>query len=447
MKKFVRKFTWTTGLFLLTFLANAQADKKWTLSDCIQYAVQHNIQINTLRLTQQKTEQDVWAAKGAQIPSLTGSVGNSLNNGFFSAGNGTGITDQLINNGTYSLNSSVTLWNAGYVRNNIRQQELLSKSAGLSVQQAQNNLTLQITQDYLSVLLTQENIQYISSLLATSDSLVKQGQVLYDAGSIAKVALLQLQSQLASDQYLLVQSKNTLRQNILTLKQLLQLPTDSSFDVAMFPTIEMKRILPSLSAVQESAWANFPDSRIGQLGLEVANLDIEKARAAAQPSLKAYGNIGSGYSSVLMNSIDPKTGILTQNRNNLYENIGLTLSIPIFSQRLNKTNLEKARLGKQQAGLDLQNTQLILSQSVEQAYLNVQNAIQSFDAAQVQLQTATENYRIGNEQFRLGAITAYDLQVLRNTYVQAIQSFTQAKYNAVLQQKIYEFYNGTPITL
>lgn len=447
MKNLVLKFTWATGLVLLTFQSNAQVSKQWTLQDCIQYATEHNIQINTLRLNQQKASQDAWSAKGARIPSLSGSVGNSINNGFLTTGNGSGITDQLSNNGTYSLNSTITLWNAGYTRNNIRQQELLFQSAGYSVQQAQNNLTLQVTQDYLAVLLTRENIQYLSSLVATSDSLVKQGQIFYDAGSIAKVALLQLQSQLAADQYLLVQSNNTLRQNILTLKQLLQLPTDSSFEVAMFPAIDMKRILPSLSEVQESAWKNFPDSRIGQLGLQVADLDLAKARAAAQPTLKAYGNIGSGYSSVLVNSIDPKTGILTQNRNNLYENMGLTLSIPIFSQRINKAGIEKARLGIQQASLDLQNTRLVLLQAVEQAYLEVQNAIQSYDAAQVQLQTATENYRIGNEQFRLGAITAYDLLVLRNTYVQAIQSFTQSKYNAILQQKIYEFYNGNSITL
>lgn len=447
MKNLVLKFTWATGLVLLTFQSNAQVSKQWTLQDCIQYATEHNIQINTLRLNQQKASQDAWSAKGARIPSLSGSVGNSINNGFLTTGNGSGITDQLSNNGTYGLNSTITLWNAGYTRNNIRQQELLFQSAGYSVHQAQNNLTLQVTQDYLAVLLTRENIQYLSSLVATSDSLVKQGQIFYDAGSIAKVALLQLQSQLAADQYLLVQSNNTLRQNILTLKQLLQLPTDSSFEVAMFPAIDMKRILPSLSEVQESAWKNFPDSRIGQLGLQVADLDLAKARAAAQPTLKAYGNIGSGYSSVLVNSIDPKTGILTQNRNNLYENMGLTLSIPIFSQRINKAGIEKARLGIQQASLDLQNTRLVLLQAVEQAYLEVQNAIQSYDAAQVQLQTATENYRIGNEQFRLGAITAYDLLVLRNTYVQAIQSFTQSKYNAILQQKIYEFYNGNSITL
>jgi outer membrane protein len=84
---------------------------------------------------------------------------------------------------------------------------------------------------------------------------------------------------------------------------------------------------------------------------------------------------------------------------------------------------------------------------VEQAYLNASNAMQSYEAANLQLQAAAESYRITNEQFKLGAINIYDLLQQRNQYVQAVQAFTQAKYTAVLQQKIYEFYMGNPVTL
>lgn len=434
-------------LTLLTLALPAQTGTKWTLQDCLRYAESHNIQLNTLRLNWQSSKQDVWSAKGAKIPALAATAGNSVNNGFVTGTNGSNITDQLSNNGTYSLNSSVILWNSNSVNNNIRQQELIAQTAALSVEQARNNLSLQITQYYLDILLAHENIQYINSLVATSDSLVKQGELFYDAGSIAKVALLQLKSQLASDRYLQVQANNAFRQNILLLKQLLQLPTDSSFDIEVPSSLETDGNLPALTDVQQTALTHFPDAQIGQLGVQIADLGISKAKAATVPTLKAYGNIGSGYSNVLLHPVDPKTGVLTQNRNNLYENVGLTLSIPIFSQRINRANIEKAKINLRQADLDFQNTRLVLSQAVEQSYLNVENAIQSLAAAREQWLAATENYRIGKEQFSVGAISVYDLLVLRNSYVQAIQSYTQARYTAVLQRKIYEFYNGNAITL
>jgi outer membrane protein len=419
--------------------------KAWTIAECIQYAADHNIQISSLRLNEQSVLQDLNAAKAARIPGLSGSVTNSFNNANNNVGGG--LIDQLTTSGSYAVNSSVILWNDNSINNTIRQRELQAQSAGLSVQQSLNNITLLITQDYLNILLAKENLKYITDLVSTSEERVKQGQMFYDAGSIAKKDLLQLQAQLASDKYLLVQIQNTIRQNILSLKQTLQLPVDTLFDVMTPDTVIVTYALPPLNEVRKKALRDFPDLKIGQLGVDIAGLDIAKAKAGFKPTLSANGSVGSGYSDVLINSVNPKTGYFTQVGNNFYQRVGLTLSIPIFSNRINKTNLEKANIAYRSAKLNLQNNELILSQTVEQAYLNANNAWQSYQAANVQLQYAAESYRITNEQFRLGAINSYDLLQQRNQYVQAVQAFTQAKYTAVLQQKIYEFYMGNPVTL
>lgn len=421
--------------------------RKWTIQECFQYATDHNIQISTLRLNQQTALQDLSAAKGVRIPSLSGSVGNTFNNANNNAyGNGK-LVNQLSSNGTYSVNSSIVLWNDNYYNNNILQNNLLVQSTGLSVQQSLNNITLSITQAYLNVLLAKENEKYVINLVNTTDSSVKQGQLLYDAGSIAKINLLQLQSQLASDKYLLVQAQNAIRQNLLTLKQILQLPTDTTFDITIPASIESNVMMPSLRDVQQTALQNFPEIKIGKLGVDIASLDIAKAKAGFKPVLKANGALGSGYNDVIINNVNPKTGYFTQTGNNFYQNVGVTLSVPIFSQRINKTNLEKANIAYKVADLNFQNNQLVLTQAVEQAYLSALNAKQAFDAANQQLITVTESYRIANEQFKLRAITTYDLLVQQNQYVQAVQAYTQAKYTAVLQQKIYEFYMGKPVTL
>jgi outer membrane protein len=277
--------------------------------------------------------------------------------------------------------------------------------------------------------------------------MVRQGQLLYDAGSVAKINLLQLQAQYSSDKYLQVQTENAIRQNTLLLKQLLQLPTDSTFDINTPVSLTTTEILPSLSSVQEKAIHDFPEIKIGQLGIDIARLDIAKVQAGFRPVLSAYGAIGTGYSNLITNSSYPKTGYFTQTGDNFYQQLGFSLSIPIYSNLTNKTNLAKANIRYSQSALNLQNYELVLMQAVEQAYLNLSNAKQAYSAANEQLIAATESYRIINEQFKLGGTNTFEVLQLRNQYVQAVQAYTQAKYTEVLQQKIYEFYMGNEITL
>ncbi|HRH50628.1 MAG TPA: TolC family protein [Panacibacter sp.] len=420
--------------------------RKWSINECLQYAAGHNIEIITLRLNEQSAIEDLSAAKGVKTPNLYAAIDNTFNNANNDArGNGV-LVNQLDNTGTYSLNSSIVLWNSGYINNNIIQRALQQRSAGLSADQSLNNITLQITQAYLNILLSKENLKYIADLAGTSEALVKQGQLFYDAGSVAKINLLQLQAQFASDRYLLVQAQNAIRQNTLLLKQLLQLPADTLFDIVTPASVEIIETLPSLQTVQQTAFQNFPEIKIGKLGIDIAALDIEKAKAGFKPTLSANGSLGSGYNDVMTNKVFPKTGYFTQSGNNFYQRIGVSLTVPILSNRINKTNVEKAQIGYRQANLNFQNYQLVLSQAVEQAYLNASNAIQSYSAAEEQLTAATESFRIIKEQFKLGGTNTFEVLQLRNQYVQAVQAYTQAKYTALLQYKIYEFYLGNPVT-
>lgn len=233
--------------------------RKWSIEECFKYATEHNIEINTLKLKEQSSLQDLIASKGNQIPSLSASANNIFNNSKIDASGNGNLTNQFTSSVNYLVNSSIILWNDNYIKNNINQKNLLSQSAKLSVQQSQNTITLLITQGYLAILLAKENLKYIQDLVATSEARVKQGQLFYDAGSIAKNNLLQLQAQWASDNYLLVQIQNTIRQNILSLKQILQLPTDTIFDIVTPLSIEIETaaLIPPLHSVQQTAFEIF----------------------------------------------------------------------------------------------------------------------------------------------------------------------------------------------
>ncbi len=227
---------------------------------------------------------------------------------------------------------------------------------------------------------------------------------------------------------------------MLTLKQLLQLPVDTTFEVNAPDSIAAERIFPALDEAENEALQTRPEIQNGILGVHIAELDLEKARAQLRPALTGNGTVGTSNSTQF-------GSYFRQLDDNFFQQVGLTLAIPIFTKRVGKTAVEKSKIEIAQNEYNLQNTKMVLSQAVEQAYLSVQNAESQYDAAVSALTSAKESYRITIEELKLGAVDAVDLLVQKNLYIQAVQSYIQAKYNTVLYIKIYEYYMGNPVTL
>lgn len=406
---------------------------QWDLAKCIDYAKKNNIQINTLHLSQLISEQEYLLARASRLPDLSASASQN----FTHAGGGSGFGA----NGSYGVNSSVTLYNGNYINNNILQKNLSVQSANLSVVQQENDITLQITQAYLAVLLDKETIIYNTDLLSTTQAQVKLEQQRYDVGSVARKDLIQLQAQQAADQYTLVSSKNTERGDLLTLKQLLVLPTDIHFDIVKPDTINAISAISPFRDAEQTALQNRPEVKNSELGVKIAQYDVDKASAGYKPSLTAGGSIGTGYTTG-QGEVFPG-----QFNNNFNQQVGVTLAVPIFTKRVVKTQVEEAKINVKQAQLNLKDTRITLSQTVERAYINVQNAQSQYDAAGEEFKYSKEAYRIASEQLRVGVANTVDYLLQKNLFVQAQQSFVQAKYNALLTLKIYDFYRGVPIKL
>lgn len=414
---------------------------QWTLQQCFDYALKNNIQLNSLRLSRMSSEQDLLLSRAAKLPNLTGTVSQDLNGG--KSTTVAGSSSYRVNTtGNYGVNSSVTLFQGGYLNNDIKQKNLLTQVAGLNIAQQINDITVLITQAYLNILLAKENIVYVKDVVATSEAQVKQGQQQYDVGSMALIGLVQLQAQLANDRYTLINAENQHRQNKLVLKQLLQLPSSYNFEIREPDTLITNDRLYALQETQDSALANRPEIRSSELGIEVSNLDLAKAKAGYLPTLTAGGSLGSSYVSGGVGSTYFK-----QMDDNFYQQIGITLSVPIFTRRVVKTNVEKAKIEVDQSKLALKDTKTNLTQTIEQAYINVLNAQSQYDAAVEQLKYSQEGYRIASEQLKVGAANVVVFLQQKNLYIQALQSYIQAKYNAALNIRIYDFYRGVPVKL
>ena len=414
---------------------------QWDLATTIAYAKQNNIQVNIIRLDEKLSEQDLLLARAAKYPNLSGSATQS----FTHSGNTNpvvgGFQTQSNLAGNYGLNSAWTIYRGGYLNNDVKSKDLQLQAANINTEVTQNNITLQITQAYLNILLAKEAIVYSEELAKSSQAQYEQGKIRYNAGSIAKKDLLQLEAQAAGDQYTLVNAQNQYRQNVLVLKQILQLPSTTDFKPVSPDTLIAEQAIPSLLESQRVALQNRPEIKYNQLQIQVAETELQKARAGYKPNISVGGPIATGYS----DNQDVK--YFNQVNNNLYQRVGATLSIPIFDNRTNKTNVERSKILIDQARLTLDQAKITLNQQIEQAYIATLNAQAQYKSADAQLQANREAYNISLEQLKLGAITTVDLLVQRNLYVQSLQNFIEAKYNSVLNTKIYQFYMGQPIAL
>ncbi|WP_367269844.1 TolC family protein [uncultured Chryseobacterium sp.] len=406
------------------------------MENCIEYAKQHNISINSLRFSRNAAEQDLLQAKKAKYPNLNASVSQGIlavngNNGL----NVNGIPSQNI-----AASSSMTLYRAGYIRNNEASKNLLVQMADLSVQEAQNNITLNITQAYLNILMAEENIVALQEILTTTKTQLKQGDQLYKTGSISKLNYLQIQAQVAQYEYNLVAAQNNLRTYIVNLKQILQLPTDYDFQIVKPESITVDENFKTLSEVQNMAQNQRPEVKYGELNIENSKTNLKMAQSSILPTLSLTGSISSNY-------VYNNGNYFNQLGNNFFLPIGLSLGIPIYNNRIYRTAIEKSKIEIQQANLDLLNTKTVLNQQIEQAYISLQNSFSQYESASRQMDLNKQSYDIVTAQMKLGSIDYVQLQQQRLTYIQSIQNFLQAKYSPVLNEHIYEFYAGNPINI
>ncbi len=435
------------GLFILLVYeipVNAQdtlrsSSVKWDLQTCLDYAKKNNIQLKTLRNTSKTNTQEYLLAKSALLPNLYGSATqNAGHSNLLNLATGQ-YQSSLAPSGAYGVSSSWTLYQGGYLKSDIQQKNMSVESANLSVLQEENDITLQITQDFLNILLDKESIVYQQNVVSTSQAQVEQAQRQYSAGSIARKDVAQFKSQLANDKYTLITSQNAKRQDLLTLKQVLELPSDIQFDIVEPDTIISKKSIAELMTVQKTALQNRPEVKNSQLGVDIAKVGLNKAKSGYFPTLTALGSIGSSYNN--------GSHYFSQLNNQFNQQLGLTLSVPIFTRRQNKTNVEEAKISIDQANLTLKDTKNTLSLNIEKAYINVVNAQHQYDAAEEAFTYNQETYRIANEQLRLGVSNMVEFLQQKELYIQALQQYIQAKYNAALTIEIYDFYNGEAVKL
>ncbi|MBR6141454.1 MAG: TolC family protein [Bacteroidaceae bacterium] len=438
-------------LFLLMLLAGTTfAQQAWTLQECLDYALKHNIQVQKNRISEERGEVTLWQDKGALFPSLSFSTSHSVGYRPFtevmSVVQGTQVTNTRNNvtyQGSYGLNASVTLWNGGINYKNIKEQELQNRITALTTEQSELSIQEQIAKLYVQIMYTREAKRVNEQLLSTAQSQYDRGVEMMKQGQLAKADVTQLEAQLNSAQYSVVNSETLLANYKRQLKALLELDLNTPFDVAgNVPSDEqVLALVPSAQEAYAKALEVRPEIKSAELDIEAADMQLNIAKRGYLPTIGISASLGSNHSS----GSDQKWG--EQMKTNLNMSAGLNFSVPIFDNRRNASNVKTAKLQQLSSKLDLQDKKNTLSSTIEQYWLDANNGQQNYIAAKARVKSQEASYELLNEQFQNGLKNIVDVLQGRDNVLSAEQDMLQSKYMALLNIQLLKFYTGEKIEL
>lgn len=430
---------------------SASAQKKWTLTECIDYALQNNITLQQAKLQKQSATEERKQAKAVLLPSLSASTNQSfgyrpwLENGVATVTNGTvnSKVNKTYYNGSYGINAQWTVWNGNQNRNQVKLGEVSEQQAELQTETTANNIQERIAQLYVQILYMNEAVEVNKQSLETSKRNEQRGKEMVEVGKMAKADLAQLTAQRAADEYTIVEAESNIANYKLQLKQLLELTGDEAFDIEMLTAGDEQALaeIPALSTVYETALGGRPEIKNAQLGLKQSDIQMNIAKAGAMPTISINGGVGTSTASMSSQNWDK------QIKTNFDASVGASVSVPLFDNRKTKTAVNKARIQREQAQLELLDQQKQLYATIEGYWLDAETNQQKFKTALTTVESEQASYDLLEEQFRLGLKNIVELMTGKDRLLSSQQNKLQAKYTTILNRQLLRFYQGEKMTL
>ncbi len=420
----------------------------WTLQQCIDWAKAQNIDIRQKRLSVKEQELVLDDARKSRLPDI--GFSSSQNVGFRPFRESSAIVsgDQITTssskfsyNGSYGLNASMPLYDGGKIKNNTRLAEIDTQIAQLQLEKSELSIEESITQLYVQILYCIETIKQDNEQIKLSQAQVDRAHEVYNAGLMSHVQVVQLETQLASDQYQLVADETQLANYKLQLKQLLELDGDETLEIVV-PLLDEDVLapVPAKLDVYYAALMLRPEIKAQQLAMDRSDVNIELAKASMRPTI----NANAGISTSNMTSNGNFFEQLYRQWNN---SIGVSLNIPLYDHGKTKNAVARARIQKESAQLDLTNNQKALWKTIENYWLEANSAQQRYIAAKEKVRYARESVDLTSEQFRLGIKNIIELQNDLTNLSQANQQMLQAKYMEILNVAMLKYYQGETINI
>ncbi|MCQ2607793.1 MAG: TolC family protein [Bacteroidales bacterium] len=394
-------------------------EEKWTLQQCVSYALENNLTVSQSYLRQRSSELSYKQSKLNRLPSVNASASQSL---------------LEPTSTSVGLSASMNLFNGLSAENTIKKNKLELDKQSLQTEQVKYDIEISVAEAYIQVLYAKENILLAEKLLETSRKELKIAEAKYKVGSMSKKNYSDIEAQYANKEYSLVRAKNQYSQQLLTLKQLLELEPGASFDIADTELSFAAFTVPSPMEVYEDACKVYPEMKSAEQQLAIDSLSVKIAKSSYFPSLSVSASVGA-------------SGDFFDNESEWRGNksLRMSLSVPIFNRWQTKTNVENVKINSEYNALGIESTRKNLYKSIENACQNAE-AYQAEDIAlQYSLQSLSNSLELAQKQFEVGLIDATTLLVTETNFAQTSVSQIQAKYMAILNYMVILHYQGKTI--
>lgn len=467
-------------LFFLSLLSGTSVaqSKKWTLEECVDYAMKNNISIKQTELELRTSDIDKKAALGSFLPTLNANASHSWNVGL-----NQNITTGLLENQTTQftsagINSSVDIYNGLQNQNRLRRANLSKVAAQYQLDKMKDDVSLNIANAYLQILFNKETIKVQKEQLSNNEKQETRTTELVNAGMVARGDLLDIKATVAGDKQRLVAAENALFLSKLSLVQLLQLDDYKDFDIAE------DNVAVPLSTVMaekpediiEKAKQSRVELKIATTNLELAEKDITIAKGALQPSIAGFYNFSTraSYSdrvvgfdintanptsvigqvegtgqNVLQPNFSPVLGnpdsLFNQFSDNKGHNFGMQLTVPIFNGFSAKNNIERSKVALERTKIAKQQAEVDLERNVYNAITDAKGALNSYESAQVALEARAEAFNYAKEKYAVGMMNSFDFNQAQTLYLNAQSEVLRTKYDYIFKLKLVEFYFGIPM--
>ncbi|NMC38739.1 MAG: TolC family protein [Bacteroidales bacterium] len=429
------------SIIFSVFPGKAQEDDAWALEECINYALEKNIQVRKSELANQGNLYFAAQAKAQRFPSLNASFNHNFTWSKSETEEYSGFSG--INGSNVSVNSGITLFNASRITNQIKQADLDLQVGQYALETVKESVSLSILEAYLQVLYAEEQVKNSKKQIESTSGQVDLASERLALQLISQADYAQVKAQLASEKLILANSENQLAIAKVNLEQLMELPVTQSFNIVHpeFAESVNQNRLPDVTAVYETALAIKPQVKNAEVNKKIAALDEKIARAGYFPTLSVSAGIGTGYSNQLT---DP---YFDQIDKGISPSLGFSLSIPIYQKKQTSTSVAVAKLGYHDAELTELDTRNGLRKKIEQACVDVTSAQVKYEASLESYQATQLSAALSEEKFRQGIINSVDYLVSKTNLIVAESELLQSKFNLIFSYKVLDFYSGIPISL
>ncbi|NND16832.1 MAG: TolC family protein [Eudoraea sp.] len=440
----------TLTLCLFAFVLGTAQVRKWTLEECVTYAVDNNLTIEQFELDLENARIDKSDALGNFIPNLNAQLSVSGNTGLILDPTTNSLVTGTIFSSSGNVTSGLTLFDGlrnVYQMNRARMNEVANQ---YRLDNLIDDIRLNVANAYLLVLSNKESLKVFAAQYAVTEQDMKRTKELVDSGVVPRGDLLEIEATAANQEQQIVDGENQVTLSLINLAQLLQITDYENFEIAdeefAVPPAEILDNSPKVIFDKALTFRN--DIKFSETNVDLAEKDLQIAKGASYPTIGAFINYNTRYSD---QTIDPLTGETIPFRDQLYLNDGISygaqLNIPVFNGFSTGNNIKRSQISLEKARLQFEQDKLDLENTINVAYVDVQSFAKSYEAAQKTLEARKLAYDYSKERFDVGLMNAFDFSQAQARVDNAEAEVIRTKYNYIFRIKVLEFYFGLPITL